>query len=749
MSRRLYGVPPGSVPLSCSPEDLSYSAFLDHVKQSPPSTSSSSNALDTVRNRIPNAWIPDDSVVVCYTCKKYFGIFRRRHHCRGCGRIFCGECSSKSIALPRNLESFPDGPPTSTWYFPNLSSWVGYNKKGGPSGRVPKERVCDRCYARFEEIYQVENAILAFRYLDLRDLGRVSCVCKGWYRAANVCRSLFRDIQYILPGYEISALQRQLLTNNQSYLQGHSRWQVKRISAINWQQNHGQSIVQEIVMELKGARRCSCWNLMCTRLCNPEITGFEVLELLDLILPKEAVELRRYLVSRLSGLSDEEFECILPQLTFALRREIQEDTSLLDVLVERSVRSFVLRTAIYWNLVVLKSLNRYFHPFYNLFIAKLHDRIGRAGVYELVRGRQFLKTLSAISYGKTAAQITEQSQEGREGVADLLARDIGPEGLALPILPSVKVYSVDLQNVQIKNSVTSPAVIPMICTSMGSQSTGSQGDESGTYSRSLLYKKEDLIKDNIIMNVIRMMDRILQREEKIDFCIKTYRILPFDGNSGFIEIVPDAETLYGIQYGKDAFTLQNYILEHNKHIPVAEVRNRFIKSAAAYCVISYLLGVGDRHLDNIMITRDGYLFHIDYGFILGYDPRPMSPHMRITQGIVDAMGGVSSEDFAIFKTYCTRIFNCLRRHTHLFMSMLSILTEDGLRLDNGKYEKDRLREEILNRFIPSESSSEATEQLLIKIDDSYRSTTPRMFMDFLQFHLREVRTTVRTTISAR
>jgi len=50
--------------------------------------------------RLPK-WMPNDSVSGCNSCRLPFSFFRRKHHCRYCGEIFCDDCSSTRQPIPQ------------------------------------------------------------------------------------------------------------------------------------------------------------------------------------------------------------------------------------------------------------------------------------------------------------------------------------------------------------------------------------------------------------------------------------------------------------------------------------------------------------------------------------------------------------------------------------------------------------------------------------------------------------------------
>lgn len=82
------------------------------------------------------------------------------------------------------------------------------------------------------------------------------------------------------------------------------------------------------------------------------------------------------------------------------------------------------------------------------------------------------------------------------------------------------------------------------------------------------------------------------------------------------------------------------------------------KISAGYSVITYLLGVGDRHLDNLLLRDTGQLFHVDFSFILGRDPKPLPQPMRISKDMIEMLDG---NRFLEFLQYSFKAFLTLRK----------------------------------------------------------------------------------------
>jgi len=69
--------------------------------QKPASTSSASEATNPYPAR-PH-WVEDQYAACCAKCSIDFSTFKRRHHCRACGKVFCNGCSNKWLLLPKEF----------------------------------------------------------------------------------------------------------------------------------------------------------------------------------------------------------------------------------------------------------------------------------------------------------------------------------------------------------------------------------------------------------------------------------------------------------------------------------------------------------------------------------------------------------------------------------------------------------------------------------------------------------------------
>ena len=105
----------------------------------------------------------------------------------------------------------------------------------------------------------------------------------------------------------------------------------------------------------------------------------------------------------------------------------------------------------------------------------------------------------------------------------------------------------------------------------------------------------------------------------------------------------------------------------------------FVRSCACYTVLTYVLGVGDRHLDNLMLNgATGQFFHVDFGYIFGRDPKPFAPPVRFPQEVLIAMGGAESQLFEHFLRLCCDVYNVLRRHAGAIFSLIRLMVDAGI-----------------------------------------------------------------------
>ena len=225
---------------------------------------------------------------------------------------------------------------------------------------------------------------------------------------------------------------------------------------------------------------------------------------------------------------------------------------------------------------------------------------------------------------------------------------------------------------------------------------------------------DDLRQDALILQLLKVMDAIW-RKEGLDMQMKVYDCISTGFERGLLQVVLDANTLgnqildatdtkssnagkrrpSGGMMRKVASamraltsfdTMKNWLYsEVIKDLGVSATEEQyqeemdkriqsFMFSSAAYCVASYVLGLGDRHNDNLMMTKFGHFFHIDFGHILGNFKyklgikRERAPFV-FTHTMKAVMG---DENFEAFVELCCDVYNILRESSGLLVSLVSL-----------------------------------------------------------------------------
>jgi DNA-dependent protein kinase catalytic subunit len=135
------------------------------------------------------------------------------------------------------------------------------------------------------------------------------------------------------------------------------------------------------------------------------------------------------------------------------------------------------------------------------------------------------------------------------------------------------------------------------------------------------------------------------------------------------------------------------------------IKNQFVKSLATFSVASYLIGIGDRHLENYLVdTSDGEVLGIDFGIAFGSGLQLGIPELmpfRLTQQIEGVIAPHPLE--GVYKQTMVNAMLALRKRKSLIMDTCEIFVKEPL-LDWVKDAKQRQQQGVQNKNDESASA---------------------------------------------
>lgn len=217
----------------------------------------------------------------------------------------------------------------------------------------------------------------------------------------------------------------------------------------------------------------------------------------------------------------------------------------------------------------------------------------------------------------------------------------------------------------------------------------------------------------------------------LDVYVYPYRVTATAPGCGVIDVLPNS--ISRDMLGREAVNgLYEYFVSKygaESSIRFQEARNNFVKSMAAYSVISYLLQFKDRHNGNIMIDDAGHILHIDFGFCFDIAPggiRFERAPFKLTSEMVAVMGGsTASQSYRWFEELCVKSFLASRQYTKQLCDIVVLMLGSGLPC----FKSDTITH-LRERFVLEKNEREAADFMKDLVKKSHSSYSTRGYDQF-------------------